>query len=102
MALIEITENNFDTAVEQEEKPVLLDFWAEWCPPCRMLSPLVDEIAEERADIVVGKVNVDEQPALAERFHVHSIPTLIVMKNGETVQTAVGGRSKEEVLALLD
>ena len=102
MAIIEITKENFDTAVFQEQKPVLLDFWAEWCMPCRMLSPIVDEVADEREDIVVGKINVDKDPELAIKFGVQSIPTLIVMKNGVVQQMAVGGRDKEQVLALLD
>ena len=102
MAVQTITRENFDELVLQAGKPVLVDFWAPWCGPCRMVSPLVDEIAEERSDIEVGKVNVDEQPELAMRFGVMSIPTLLVFKNGELAQTAVGARPKEELLALLD
>ncbi len=102
MSVQTITKENFDELVLQSDKPVLLDFWAPWCGPCRMVSPLVDEIAEERGDIVVGKVNVDEQPELSMRFGVMSIPTLLVFKGGELVQTAVGARPKEELLALLD
>ena len=86
----------------QSDKPVLLDFWASWCGPCRMLSPIVDEIAGERPDIKVGKVNVDEQPELAGQFGVMSIPTLLVFKNGKLVNQAVGSRPKASVLALLD
>ena len=102
MSVQTITKENFDETVLQSDKPVLVDFWAEWCGPCRMVSPIVDEIAEERDDIVVGKVNVDEQGELAVRFGVMSIPTLLVFKGGELVQTAVGARPKEEILALLD
>ena len=102
MAIVEITKENFDTAVLQEQKPVLLDFWAEWCMPCRMLSPIVDEVADEREDIVVGKINVDRDPELAIKFGVQSIPNLIVMKNGVVEQMAVGGRDKAQILALLD
>ncbi|MDE6261291.1 MAG: thioredoxin [Oscillospiraceae bacterium] len=102
MSVQTITRENFDELVLQSGKPVLVDFWAPWCGPCRMVSPLVDEIAEERGDIVVGKVNVDEQPELAMRFGVMSIPTLLVFKAGELAQTAIGARPKEELLALLD
>ena len=83
MAVINLTLENFEAEVMQSEKTVLVDFWASWCGPCRMLSPIVDEIAEERTDIKVGKVNVDEQEELAMRFGIMSIPTLIVFKNGE-------------------
>lgn len=102
MAVIEITNENFEAEVELSDKPVLLDFWATWCGPCRMLSPIVDQIAEERDDIKVGKINVDEQGELASRFDVMSIPTLIVMKNGEIKATSVGYKPKNAVLALLD
>ncbi len=102
MAVIEITNENFEAEVERSDKPVLLDFWATWCGPCRMLSPIVDQIAEERDDIKVGKINVDEQGELASRFDVMSIPTLIVMKNGEIKATSVGYKPKNAVLALLD
>lgn len=102
MSVQTITKENFDDTVLQPGKPVLLDFWAEWCGPCRMVSPIVDEIAGERDDIVVGKVNVDEQGELAMRFGVMSIPTLLVFKDGELVRTAVGARPKDAILALLD
>ena len=102
MSVQTITKENFDETVLHAGKPVLVDFWAEWCGPCRMVSPIVDEIAEERDDIVVGKVNVDEQGELAVRFGVMSIPTLLVFKGGELVQTAVGARPKDAILALLD
>ncbi len=102
MSVQTITKENFDEIVLQSDKPVLVDFWAEWCGPCRMVSPIVDEIAEEREDIVVGKINVDEQGELAVRFGVMSIPTLLVFKGGEIAQTAVGARPKADILALLD
>lgn len=102
MSVQTITKENFDQVVLQSSKPVLVDFWAEWCGPCRMVSPLVDEIAEERGDIVVGKINVDEQGELAMRFGVMSIPTLLVFKGGEIVNKAVGARPKAELLKLLD
>ena len=101
MAVITITKENFAQEVLQSEKPVLLDFWASWCGPCRMLSPIVDEVAEERADVKVGKVNVDEQPELAGEFGVMSIPTLLVFEQGKLVRQAVGARPKAGVLELL-
>ena len=101
MAVINITKENFAQEVLQSEKPVLLDFWASWCGPCRMLSPVVDEVAEERTDVKVGKVNVDEQPELASQFGVMSIPTLLVFEQGKLVNQAVGARPKAGILALL-
>ena len=101
MAVINITSANFESEVLHSDKPVLLDFWATWCGPCRMLSPIVDEVAEERGDIKVGKVNVDEQPELAGQFDVMSIPTLLVFENGKLVKRAVGARPKSGVLILL-
>ena len=92
MAVINITKENFAQEVLHSEKPVLLDFWASWCGPCRMLSPVVDEVAEERTDVKVGKVNVDEQPDLAAQFGVMSIPTLLVFEQGKLVRQAVGAR----------
>lgn len=102
MSVQTITKENFDALVLQSDKPVLVDFWAPWCGPCRMVSPIVDQIAEERSDIVVGKVNVDEQPELSAQFGVMSIPTLLVFKEGKLAQKAVGARPKEDLLALLD
>ena len=101
MAVITITKENFAQEVLQSEKPVLLDFWASWCGPSRMLSPVVDEVAEERTDVKVGKVNVDEQPELAGQFGVMSIPTLLVFEQGKLVRQAVGARPKASVLDLL-
>ena len=101
MAVVTITKENFEQEVLQSAKPVLLDFWASWCGPCRMLSPVVDEVAEERGDVKVGKVNVDEQPELAGEFGVMSIPTLLVFEQGKLVRQAVGARPKAGVLDLL-
>ena len=101
MSAININKNNFENEVLNSDQPVLLDFWASWCGPCRMVSPIVDEIADERSDIKVGKINVDEQPELAAQFGVMSIPTLVVMKNGRIVNQAVGARPKAQILAML-
>ena len=101
MAVVTITKENFEQEVLQSTKSVLLDFWASWCGPCRMLSPVVDEVAEERTDVKVGKVNVDEQPELAGQFGVMSIPTLLVFEQGKLVRQAVGARPKAGVLDLL-
>ena len=101
MSVINITKENFDAEVMQSEKTVLLDFWADWCGPCRMLAPTIHEIAEERTDIKVGKVNVDNEPELAREFSVFSIPTLVAIKGGKIVGRAVGARPKEDILALI-
>ena len=101
MSVININNNNFQDEVMHSEKLVLLDFWASWCGPCRMVSPIVDEIAAQRSDIKVGKINVDEQPELAAQFGVMSIPTLVVIKNGKVVNQAVGARPKAQILAML-
>jgi thioredoxin 1 len=102
MSVITITKENFESEVLKSDKPVLLDFWAAWCGPCRMVSPVVDEIAGEVTDAKVGKINVDEQPELASSFRVMSIPTLAVMKDGKVVNTAVGARSKNDILSMLN
>lgn len=101
MEPITLTADNFDSEVLKSDKPVLVDFWATWCGPCRMVSPLVDEIANENEDVKVGKINVDEQPKLAERFGIMSIPTLMVFKGGASVSKSVGARSKEAILEML-
>ena len=101
MSVININKNNFSEEVVNSEQKVLLDFWAPWCGPCRMVAPILDEIAKERADIKVGKVNVDEQPELASQFGVMSIPTLVVMQSGKIVNQAVGVRPKDQILAML-
>ena len=101
MAVLTITKDNFESEVIQSDKPVLLDFWAAWCGPCRMVSPIVDEVAGERDDVKVGKINIDEQMELAQKFGVMSIPTLIVMKNGQLVTKAVGAMPKEDILKML-
>lgn len=101
MAVVTVTKDNYQEVVLNTDKTVLLDFWAPWCGPCRMVSPIVDEIAGERGDIVVGKVNVDEEMALASQFQVMSIPTLVVLRGGKVVNRAVGARPKEAILGLL-
>lgn len=101
VSLLTITKENFESEVLQANKPVLVDFWAAWCGPCRAISPVVDEIASEREDVVVGKINVDEQPELAQQFGVMSIPTLIVFKNGQAAEKSVGVVPKENILAML-
>ena len=101
MAILNVTKDNFQEEVIRSEKPVLLDFWAGWCGPCRMVSPLADEIAQERPDVKVGKINVDEQPELVGAFQVMSIPTLVVMRDGKVVQQMVGARPKQQILAML-
>ena len=100
--VIEITAANFEQEVLKSEQPVMLDFWAVWCGPCRMLSPVIEEIAAENPDIKVGKVNVDNEMSLAERYSIMSIPTVMVFKNGKLVDTSVGVRPKRELLAMIE
>ena len=102
MSAININKNNFHKEVMESDKPVLLDFWAPWCGPCRMVVPIVEEIARENPDIKVGKINVDEENELASRFGIMSIPTLLVIKDGQVVNKAMGARPKDAILALLD
>ena len=101
MAYIDVTKDNFVELVENSPKTVLLDFWAPWCGPCRMVAPIVEEIAAEREDVVLGKINVDEEMELAMKFGIASIPTLIVMKNGQVAAKAVGYRPKADIEKLL-
>ena len=102
MSIIHITRENFQSVVKQSPKPVLIDFWATWCGPCKMIAPIVEEIAGERDDIVVGKIDVDQEKELAMQFRITSIPTLILMKNGEVAATMVGYRPKADILKLLN
>ena len=101
MSAININKNNFQNEIMDSEKTVLLDFWAPWCAPCRMVVPIIEEIAGERPDIKVGKINVDEQPELASKFGIMSIPTLVGMKNGKIVQQISGARPKSAILEML-
>lgn len=102
MALLNVTADNFKAEVLDSEKTVLLDFWATWCGPCQMIAPVIHEIADERADITVGKINVDEQPGLAQAFGIVSIPTLVVIKDGKAVAEAQGVRPKDAILKMLE
>ena len=101
MSIIHITAENYEAQVQNAEGKILLDFWAPWCGPCRMIAPFLEEIAAEDESVTIGKVNVDEEMALAAKFGIVSIPTLVVMENGKAVQTAVGYRPKDDILKLL-
>ena len=101
MSAVKINKNNFNDEVLRSDKPVLLDFWASWCGPCRMLGPILDEIAEEREDIKVCKINVDEEPELASEYKIMSIPSLMVIKDGQIVSRSVGAKPKAQILAML-
>ena len=101
MSAIQVNKDNFQEVVLNSDKPVLVDFWASWCGPCRMVAPVLAEIANERSDVKVCKINVDEEPELAGRYNVMSIPTLLVVKEGQVVNQAVGARPKSQILSLL-
>ena len=102
MSVLKVTRENFEQEVIKSEKKVLLDFWASWCGPCMMVSPLVDEIAEETNEYLIGKVNVDEEPQLAQAFGIVSIPTLVVMQDGKVIKQALGARPKADILKVLE
>ena len=101
MSAIQVNKDNFQEVVLNSDKPVLVDFWASWCGPCRMVAPVLEEIANERSDVKVCKINVDEESELAGRYNVMSIPTLLVVKEGQVVNQAVGARPKSQILSLL-
>ena len=101
MSVLKITKDNFDDEVINSDKPVILDFWAEWCGPCKMYSPVIEELSDELTDVKVGKINIDEEFELSQKFKVMSIPTTIVMENGEVKKKAVGVQTKAEVLQML-
>ena len=102
MAIVHITKENFESVVKESAKPVLIDFWATWCGPCKMIAPIVEEIAAQRDDIIVGKIDVDQEMELAMQFRITSIPTLVLMKKGDVAATLVGYRPKADILKLLD
>ncbi len=102
MSVLKITKENFENEILKSQKTVLLDFYADWCGPCRMVSPLVDQIAEENPQYLVGKINVDEQPELAQQFSVMSIPTLVVIKDGKIKEQSAGARGKDQILEMLE
>lgn len=102
MAVIHLTKENFEDEVLSSEKPVLIDFFATWCGPCRMVSPIIDEIADENKNYKICKINVDEEPELSQAFNVASIPTIAVVKSGKVIATSVGAKGKKDILAMLD
>ena len=102
MSIIHITKENFQSVVNESPKPVLIDFWATWCGPCKMIAPIVEEIAAERSDIIVGKIDVDREMELAVQYRISSIPTLVLVKNGEVAATLVGYRPKADILKLIE
>lgn len=102
MSVLVLNKENFADEVMNSDKPVLVDFWASWCGPCKMLSPIVDEVANETTKVKVGKVNVDEEPELARQFRVMSIPTLVLIKDGKVVKSSVGVKPKNDILAMFD
>lgn len=99
--VIEITKDNFETEVLNSDRPVFVDFWAEWCGPCKMIAPIIDQIAEEVQGVKIGKINVDEQPTLASNYGIMSIPTMLLFKNGQIANKAVGAKSKPELLDII-
>ena len=101
MSVIKVTKRNFENEVMQSEKTVLIDFWASWCSPCKMISPIIDEIAHEASDIKICKVNIDEEPELTQKFRITSIPTLTLIKNGKVVDSSVGLKSKAEIMKMI-
>lgn len=101
MAVLHVTQENFETEVMNSDKPVFIDFWASWCGPCQMVAPVVEELADEITDVKIAKVNVDEQPELAQKFQIMSIPTMVLLKNGKVVDTTVGAQPKEDLIRFI-
>ncbi|MDD7403439.1 MAG: thioredoxin [Butyribacter sp.] len=101
MAVLHLTKENFESEVMQSDKPVFIDFWAAWCGPCQMVAPVIEEIAEEVTDVKIAKINVDEEMELAQKYGIMSIPTMVLIKNGEVVKTTMGAQPKEDILAFI-